>query len=55
VSVLFWIGLVLVVLWLLGWLALEIAGFLIHLVIIVAVVLLVLGLLRRTTGPQGGP
>ena len=41
------IGAVLLVVWLLGWLAFEIASGLIHLLLIIGLVLLVWGLVKR--------
>ena len=41
------IGAILIVVWLLGWLAFEIASGLIHLVLIIGLVLLVWGLVKR--------
>ena len=46
-SALVWIGVVLLVLWLAGWLVFEIAGGIIHLLLVVAVVLVVWGLIKR--------
>lgn len=39
---------VLIVLWLLGWLAFHIAGSFIHLIVVVAVILLIVHFVRRT-------
>jgi len=44
---LFAIAVILVILWLLGFTVFHVAGALIHLVLVIAVVLFVLGLLRR--------
>lgn len=41
------IGAVLIVVWLLGWLAFEIASGIIHLLLIIGVVLLIWGLVKR--------
>ena len=46
-SLLGWIGVVLIVLWLLGWLVFKIASGLIHLVLIIGLALVVWGLIRR--------
>ena len=40
-NTLLWIGILLAVAWVVGWVLMELAGFLIHLVLIIAVVLLV--------------
>ncbi|HEY6349215.1 MAG TPA: lmo0937 family membrane protein [Candidatus Angelobacter sp.] len=42
------IAVVLIILWLLGWLVFKIAGALIHLVIVVAVIMFILHLIRGT-------
>lgn len=51
------IGAILIVIWLLGWLAFEIASGIIHLLLIIGVVLLVWGLVKRgakaVTGGDG--
>ncbi len=44
------LGLVLIVAWLVGFVVFKVAGFLIHLVLIVGAVLLLLGLFRRVRG-----
>jgi hypothetical protein len=44
------IGILLVVVWVLGFLVFKVAGFLIHLLVIVGVVLLILGFFRRMGG-----
>lgn len=46
-NVLLWIGALLVVLWLLGWLAFEIVGGVIHLLLIVGLALVIWGLVKR--------
>ena len=46
---LFTIAVVLVVLWLLGFTVFHVAGGLIHLILVVALVMFVLGLFRRST------
>ena len=43
------IGLVLVVLWILGFTVFKVAGFLIHLLLIVGAVVLIAGLVKRVT------
>ncbi|HEX6106874.1 MAG TPA: lmo0937 family membrane protein [Gemmatimonadales bacterium] len=43
------IGLVLVVLWILGFAVFKVAGFLIHLLLIVGAVVLIAGLVKRVT------
>ena len=48
-SALAWIGIVLVVLWLLGFLVFKVAAGLIHLLLVVGLVLLVWGLIKRAT------
>ncbi|HET9986514.1 MAG TPA: lmo0937 family membrane protein [Longimicrobiales bacterium] len=44
-----WIALVLFILWLLGLVAFKTAGFAIHIILIVAVIMLIIGLFRRST------
>ena len=46
-NALIWIGVALLVLWLLAWLVFEIAGGIIHLILVVAVVLIVWALIKR--------
>ena len=53
-SALAWIGVVLIVLWLLGWLAFEIVGGIIHLLLIVGVVLLIWGLVKKGSRAVSG-
>jgi hypothetical protein len=48
-SVLFTIAIVLLVLWILGFSVFHVAGALIHIILVVAVVMFVVGLLRRGT------
>jgi len=43
---LLWIGLILIVLWIIGWLGFQLAGFLIHLLLIVGIILLIVGAVR---------
>lgn len=43
------IGVLLLVAWVFGFLVFKVAGFLIHLVLIVGVILLIVGLVRRVT------
>jgi hypothetical protein len=44
------IGIVLVIAWVLGFLVFKLAGFLIHLLVIVGVIMLIAGLVRRVGG-----
>ena len=44
------IGIVLVVAWVLGFLVFKLAGFLIHLLVIVGVIMLIVGLFNRVSG-----
>jgi Family of unknown function (DUF5670) len=44
------IGIVLVIAWVLGFLVFKLAGFLIHVLVIVGVIMLVAGLIRRVSG-----
>jgi hypothetical protein len=44
------LGIVLIVLWLLGFVVFKVAGFLIHLVLIVGAIMLIMGLIRRARG-----
>ena len=44
------LGIGLIVLWLLGYVVFKVAGFLIHLVLIVGVIMLIMGLIRRARG-----
>jgi hypothetical protein len=46
------IGVLLLILWVLGFLVFKVAGFLIHLLIIVGIVMLIAGLVRRVSGPR---
>ena len=46
-SALGWLGAVLVVLWILGWLVFKIASGLIHLVLIIGIALFVWGLMKK--------
>lgn len=46
---LIWFAIVLFILWLLGLIVFKAAGFGIHLLLIVAVILLIIGLFRRST------
>lgn len=52
---LIWLGIVLVVLWAVLWLGFHVVGAAIHLLLIVGVVLLVWGLIRRGARAVGGP
>jgi hypothetical protein len=44
------IGIMLVVAWVLGFVVFKLAGFLIHLLIIVGIIMLVVGLFKRVSG-----
>lgn len=44
------IGIVLVIAWALGFVVFKVAGFLIHLLVVVGVILLILGLFKRVSG-----
>jgi hypothetical protein len=44
------IGIVLVIAWLLGLVVFKVAGFLIHLLVIVGVIMLIVGLFKRVSG-----
>ncbi len=44
------LGIILVILWLLGFLAFHIASWVIHLVLVVGVILFIIGLIRRGLG-----
>ena len=44
------IGILLVVAWVVGFLVFKVAGFLIHLLIIVGIIMLALGVFRRLSG-----
>jgi hypothetical protein len=44
------IGIVLVIVWLLGLVVFKVAGFLIHLLVIVGVIMLIVGLFKRVSG-----
>ena len=48
------IGIVLVIAWVLGFVVFKLAGFLIHLLVIVGVILLIAGLVRRVSGDASG-
>lgn len=49
-----WIGILLALAWLVGWLLMEVAGFLIHLLLIAAVVLLIWWAVQKfRAGPPG--
>jgi len=47
------LGVILIVLWAVLWLGFHIAGWIIHLLIIIGIILLVWGLIQR--GARGGP
>jgi Family of unknown function (DUF5670) len=44
------IGVLLVIAWLVGFVVFKLAGFLIHLLVIVGVIMLIVGLVRRVSG-----
>jgi hypothetical protein len=44
------IGILLVIAWVLGFVVFKVAGFLIHLLVIVGVILLIVGLFKRVSG-----
>jgi hypothetical protein len=44
------IGILLVIAWVVGFLVFKLAGFLIHLLVIVGVIMLIAGLVRRVSG-----
>jgi hypothetical protein len=44
------IGIVLVIAWVLGFLVFKLAGFLIHLLVIVGVIMLIVGFFKRVSG-----
>ncbi len=44
------LGIALIVLWVLGFVVFKVAGFLIHLVLIVGAIMLIMGLIRRARG-----
>ena len=48
-SLLTGIGVLLLVAWVFGFLVFKVAGFLIHLVLVIGVILLIAGLVRRVT------
>jgi hypothetical protein len=48
-SGLFWIGLAMIVLWAIAWLGFQAAGWFLWLILLVGIVLLILGLVRRAT------
>ncbi|MGH7477186.1 MAG: DUF5670 family protein [Longimicrobiales bacterium] len=50
-NALLWAGVILVLLWLFGWMFFEAVGFIIHVLLIAAVVIFVLWLLRRSRSP----
>ncbi len=54
-NVLLWIAVVLLVLWLLGWALFEVAGLIVHLLLVVAVVLAIWWAVRRFMGAGGAP
>jgi uncharacterized protein DUF5670 len=47
------IGILLVVAWVVGFLVFKLAGFLIHLLVIVGIIMLIAGVLRRLSGDVG--
>ena len=48
------LGILLLVLWAVAFVVFKVAGFLIHLLVIVAIVMLIAGFFRRVTGPRTG-
>jgi hypothetical protein len=44
------IGILLVIAWILGYLVFKLAGFLIHLLVIVGIIMVIVGFFRRVTG-----
>jgi hypothetical protein len=48
------LGILLLVLWVVGFIVFKVAGFLIHVLVVVAVVMLIAGLIRRVTGRGPG-
>lgn len=48
------LGILLLVLWVVGFIVFKVAGFLIHLLILVAVVMLIAGFVRRVAGRRSG-
>jgi hypothetical protein len=49
------IGIALIVLWAILWLGFRIVSGLVHLIVLVAIVLLIIGLVRRGASAIGGP
>lgn len=47
-------GIFLLILWVVGFVVFKVAGFLIHLLVLVAIVMLIAGLFRRVTGRRSG-
>ncbi|HWV58774.1 MAG TPA: DUF5670 family protein [Longimicrobiales bacterium] len=53
---LLWIGLILIVLWVVGWLGFQLAGFLVHLLLIIGIILVIVGAVRwLAERPSSGP
>ena len=48
------LGILLLILWVVGFIVFKVAGFLIHLLILVAVVMLIAGFIRRVAGRRPG-
>lgn len=48
-NALLWIAIILIVLWLLGFALFEVAGFLLHVLLIIAVIMLIVWAIRRAT------
>lgn len=46
------LGVLLIAIWVVGFIVFKVAGFLIHLLILIGIVMLVAGLLRRVRGPR---
>jgi hypothetical protein len=47
------IGILLVIAWVLGFLVFKVAGFLIHLLVIIGIIMLIVGFFRRMGGDVG--
>jgi hypothetical protein len=55
VNILLWLGIALVALWLVAWLALKVFGLAVHLILFAAAGLIVYALARRTWRRVAGP
>lgn len=49
------IGVVLVILWVMGLVVFKVAGFLIHLLLLIGAVMVIMGLVQRVRGPRSTP